>query len=425
MQKPIKKILDNKMRVLLLPFKTTSIISVGIFVKTGSAYETNKTSGMAHFLEHMMFQGNKHKSGKQIAEALDSVGAVYNAATSYEYTYYYVNGNKQDTDLFLDTMLDIYKYPLFKQGDIGREQNVIVEELNMDLDNPRTKLFNLFHEKMFPNSSLARPIIGTKSNILGFKREDFFDFRNKYYVPENTVLVVAGNFSISKIFNKIKKKMACFTPTSSSLSRPVVCFCQTEPHVYLQKAPISQTHVLFAFRSYPKSHKNNKTLELVSDLLTSGSSSRLFDMLRNRLGVTYFSDAYNSTYLETGNFIIHVGVDNKRVMEVIEVIVKEIRKLKKFGLTPKELKKIKKIRNASFMMGLQDPRDYLNFYGMQQLMFNTITSPEDIMAQYQHITIPKMKEVMADVFQMKNLNLFVYGNIDKMATGKLESALPL
>jgi predicted Zn-dependent peptidase len=425
MQKIISKVLDNKMRVLLLPFKDNNIVAVGVFVKTGSAYETDKSSGMAHFLEHMMFQGTKNHTAKQMSETLDSVGALYNAATSYEYTYYYINGYKQDLDLFLDTIMDIYKYPLFKQHDILRERNVIIEELNMDLDNPTTRLYNLFHEKMFPKSSLARPIIGAKENIMAFKRQDFLDFRQKYYVPDNTILVVAGSFPVNKVFNKIQKKMADFKPESVLSTRPFVCFCQQQTSVYLQAEPLAQTQVLFAFRSYPRKDKNNRVLDLVSDLLASGSSSRLFDTLRNRLGVTYFSNAFNSTYKETGNFIIHVGVDNKRVMEVITVIANELKKLKKYGPTEKEMKKIKKIRKASFLLGLQDPRDYFQFYGMQQLLYNELTSPEEIINTYQHITILKMKEVIKDIFQSQHLSLFVYGAIEGINEKKLRGVLQI
>ena len=173
---------------------TSDTVSIGIFVRVGSRYENDETNGISHFLEHMMFKGTKHFPSNTLVSNLDNVGASYNAETAYESTSYYISGHKDNIDLFIKIICDIYRFPLFREDDVIVERNVVVEELNMYKDDPHDIINDMIHEKMFQNSALKYSVIGTKKNIMSFTRNDLVKFQKKYYVPDRTVIVIAGNF---------------------------------------------------------------------------------------------------------------------------------------------------------------------------------------------------------------------------------------
>ncbi len=200
--KVYKKIFKNGMKLLGIPTKS-NIVSIGIYVNIGSRYESKNNHGVAHFLEHMMFKGTKNISGKELSLKLDSVGAVYNAGTSYEYTYYYIYGHKNDINLFIDLIFDLYFNPKFDDDDIKKERQVVLEELQMSNDSISNIIYDILHKKTFSNSNLSRNILGTQSSIKSLTKEKLKDFRNKYYVPNNSLVVISGGFEPNKIYSKI------------------------------------------------------------------------------------------------------------------------------------------------------------------------------------------------------------------------------
>ena len=418
-----RKTLHNKMKILLIPIKETDTVSVGIFIKVGSRYETEHNYGIAHFLEHMMFKGTTHLQTSTISNQLDSVGARYNAETSYESTNYYIYGHKNDSELFVKVIADLYLNPLFKKDDIRVEKGVVIEELNMALDDANEKVHEMMYSHIFSNSTLGIPIIGTKKNILGYKRRDIIDFRKKYYIPEKTVFVVCGNFHknkilklIIKLFKKVKQsnKLSIGNDLLFPLNVPI----QTKPYLEIVKKKIAQTSLLFAFRSHNIYSDREEVYDIISDILTSGSSSKLFVLLRNKLGAIYFCSAYNMSFTYEGVFVIHVGVDNKRVDEVINKIMEELSNMKKNGITQEELEKAKKIRITSFSLSLQTPQDLLSYYGSQELIYRIDNIPEHInhkidiknhISYYDKITVKQVNDVINELFRPENINIFVYG----------------
>lgn len=418
-----RKVLKNKMKVLLVPFDETETIAVGIFIKAGSRYETPDNNGIAHFLEHMMFKGTTHLQTSTISNQLDSVGARYNAETSYEQTNYYIYGHKNDTELFIKLISDLYMNPVFKEEDIKIEKGVVIEELNMAKDDANEQVHEMMFSDIFSNSSLRLPIIGTKNNILNYTRKDIVDFRKKLYIPERTVFVVSGNFNKQKIYNLIKslfrKQKNGHTENEQMITFPLYDPpIQIKPNLQIKKKKIAQTSLILAFRSHSIYSEREEMYDLIADVLTSGSSSRLFVLLRNKLGAIYFSSAYNMSFTYEGIFAIHIGVDNHRVDEVINKVMDELQSMKKHGITKEELDKAKKIRITAFSLGLQTPQDFLSYYGSQELIYRVGNVPEQMhhkldiqnhIEYYDKITLEQVNEVIGELFRSENLNIYIYG----------------
>lgn len=418
-----RKILNNNMRCLLIPMDDTDTVAVGIFIKVGSRYETAQNSGVAHFLEHMMFKGTTHLQTSTISNQLDSVGARYNAETSYEQTNYYIYGHKNDTELFIKLITDLYQNPLFREEDIKVEKGVVIEELNMAADDANEQVHEMMFADIFDNSSLKMPIIGTKKNILNYTRKDIVSFRKQYYIPERTAFVVSGNFNKHRIY-KLIKNLFKKSPKSENDPNNHIPFplfdppVQIKPNLQIKKKKIAQTSLVIAFRSHSIYSEREEIYDIIADVLTSGSSSRLFTLLRNKLGAIYFCSAYNMSFTYEGIFSIHIGVDNKRVDEVINKVMEELQEMKKKGITQQELDKAKKIRITSFSLSLQTPQDLLSYYGSQEITYRVgnikehadkKTDIKDHISYYDRITLKQVNEVIGELFRSENLNIFIYG----------------
>ncbi|AYV81929.1 MAG: hypothetical protein Harvfovirus80_2 [Harvfovirus sp.] len=417
-----REILENGMDMLLIPFEkaVTMTVAVGIFVKVGSRYETSERNGMSHFLEHMMFKGTKKYPKNKISELLDGVGAIYNAETSYESTNYYIYGHKNDLDLFIDIMCDIYMNPLFREDDIIIERGVVVEELNMYRDDPQDIIQDMLHKTMCGNSGLGMNIIGTKENILSFNGRDLEDFREEFYVPHRTVFVVSGNFSKERVGENIRKQLGTVRASLSQVECPIYhTERQKKPQINVREQnSMAQTNIIIAFRSGSKDSKYVDVYEIIAGLLSSGSSSRLYDLLRNKLGATYFNHAQNHAFEKEGIFTIHMGVDNKRVDEVLGRVLQEIHGLRRAEIiTKKELDKVKRIKITAFSLALQTPVDFMSYYGMQELNYyvgcdKLDERPIDIASRiknFESITIEDVYVAMRELFCRKNLNIIIYG----------------
>jgi predicted Zn-dependent peptidase len=425
--KVYRKILPNKMRVLMIPMANTDTIAVGMFVKVGSRYETINNSGIAHFLEHMMFKGTKHMKTETISYKLDNVGARYNAETSYEHTCYYIYGHKNDTELFIKMIADIYLNPLFNKEDIEIEKGVVIEELNMTADDPSEQLHELIFSNMFTNSSLKMPIIGTLNNIKKYTQQDIIEFRSKYYIPERTVFIITGNFNKNKILNLIKgifkHKMTNIIKqdkiSKSKLYQLEDPIMQTMPLIKIKKSKVSQTSVAIVFRSHSIYSGREEIYDLLSDILTTGTSGRLFILLRNKLGAIYFVSSHNVSFMHEGIFTINIGADNNRVSEIIDKVLEELHNIKKNGVTQEELDKAKKIRITSFTLGLQTPQELLTYYGMNELIYgidntNTYDNIKENIKKYEKITLTEINEVADELFKKQHINIFVNGKSPKL-----------
>ena len=406
------------MRIILIPVDHTDTVAVGVFVKIGSRYETEHNNGISHFLEHMMFKGTKIYSSSIISQSLDGVGAMYNAETSQEQTSYYIYGHKNELDLFIKIIMDIYMHPLFKESDIIR--GVVYEELNMYKDDPADNINDIIHDSLFSNSSLKFPVLGTKKNLSQITRKDLFSFRKKFYVPERTVFVVSGDFDRKKIMPMLENKLSRAKKSSCDIIVPIQDpAIQTKMEInVITKKDIAQTLIVIAFRSHSLYSIYSDVYDLIGDILTSGSSSRLFNLLRNKLGASYFSYSTNMAYSYEGVFTINIGADNKRVDEIIVKILEELYKTAKKGVTKEELEKSKKMRTTAFALGLQTPQDLMNYYGSNEILYRVGSTPKHIQVKtnvknriksYNSIDINMINNVISDLFVENKLNIFVYG----------------
>ena len=402
-----KEKLNNGLTLVLIPLKDEKIISVGIFIKVGSRYETDENNGISHFLEHMTFGGTNTKTENEIMAKLDSVGALYNAATSREFTYFYANGNYKDSNILLDIILDMYMNPIFPEKKIKKERLVVLEELGMHNDDNQMLLYDDVMNLMYNFTTLGNPILGSYETVSNITRDDLLNYHNKYYTPNNSILVVSGNFNHNKIYDKIVKGFSN-KHYDQSIIKQSYNIQQTIPQLsIIYGEQLFQTNVMIAFRSFKYGDDRNYTLDIISKYLTSGFTSVLFTLLRTKLGVAYSVSTSNETYSDHGIFYIATGLDVKRSVEAISLILDEIKKIRKGEINKDIFNNAKRIFETSMLFELSSPYDYMMSHGMKEIGNTGNISNEYILEKIKKITINDIKNIANDVFLSKNMNISI------------------
>lgn len=404
-----KHILKNGLRVITVPMKDNPTVTVLVLVEAGSKYEDKKVNGISHFLEHMCFKGTmKRPKAIDISKELDALGSQYNAFTAQEYTGYYAKSDAKHFKKILDIVSDIYLNSTFPEIEMEKEKGVIIEEINMYEDMPNRHVQDLMMKLLYGDQPAGWNITGEKKNITGMKREDFVKYKKEHYVPKATTIVVAGQISEKEALKEVKKIFENLKNTKK-IGKKKVTESQKSPKVLVKYKDTDQTHFVLGMRTYDLFNKNNATLSLLSGVLGGGMSSRLFQKLREEMGVGYYVRAYNDAYTDHGFFQISAGVDNKRIDEVINAVLEECRKLKIYEVDEDELEKTKECLIGNMKLSLESSDDIANFYGGQELLKKKIVLAEEKAKELRKVGARDIKDMANKIFTDKNLNLALIG----------------
>ena len=407
--KPITKKLPNGLRMLLVPMKDQRTATALVLVETGSKYETKEKNGISHFLEHMCFKGTTNRPSQQvIAEELDGLGAEFNAFTGHEYTGYYAKVAAGYLPKVLDLLSDIYSNSLFKQEDIDQEKGAIVGEINMYEDVPMRKVNDLFMKLVYGDQPAGWEIAGTKELVTTFTREDFLAYRKQHYVPSATTIVVAGKFDAKKIEVLIRKQYADIKKAKKE-GKVKVSDIQTKAKALVQFKESDQTHLILGVRSFPLSHTSYYPLSILSGILGSGMSSRLFQKVRTEMGLGYYVRASNDTFTDHGVFAASAGVVNERAKEAVTAILAEFKKLKDELVSEEELKKAKDMVAGRLVLGLESSDELSEFYGFQEVLRRKLITPEEVMRKMNAVSARDIKKVAEQIFVSEHINLALIG----------------
>lgn len=398
----------NGLKVITAPLPKTRAVTILFLFGVGSRFEDEKLNGISHFLEHMYFKGtNKRPTTLDISKELDSVGAGFNAYTGEESTGFFVRVESSHFDLGLDILSDILFNSKFDPAEIEREKGVIIEEINMYNDDPRSKVEDVAKELIYPKSPLGRNIAGTKETVSIFKREDFLKYREKFYQPSNCVIAVAGGDS-EMWLEKIKKRFEKF-PNQASPSFEKVTEEQAAPQVALHTKKTDQAHFILAFRGLKRSDERRSINSVLTNLMGQMMSSRLFIEVRERRGLCYYIHASIAEYHDTGAWFISAGVDINRLEEALKVILAEIKKIKDELVTDEELHRAKENLKGHLFLSLEESMAVASLLAEQQLLLGEIKDPDTIASEIDAVTKEDTQKLAQEIFIPKNLNLAIVG----------------
>ena len=410
-----KKVLKNGLRLVTIPMKDNPTATVLVLVEAGSKYEEKKVNGISHFLEHMCFKGTtKRPKAIDISKELDTLGSQYNAFTAQEYTGYYAKSDAKHFRKIFDVVSDIYLNSIFPETEMEKEKGVIIEEINMYEDMPQRHVQDLIMELLYGDQPAGWNIAGEKKNILKMKREDFVKYKRQHYLPEATVLIVAGSVTEKEVMKEVKKVFGKIS-RGKKISKIKTREIQKKPGVLVSFKKTDQTHFVLAVRTHDLFSKKNATLSVLGGVLGGGMSSRLFQKLREEMGVGYYVRAYNDAFTDHGFFQVSAGVDNKRIEEVIKAVLDECNKLKIYEISEEELNKVKEYLIGNMKLSLESSDDIANFYGGQELLKRELKSTQEKAEEIRKVTAGEIQNLAKDIFKNEKLNLALIGPFKEKA----------
>lgn len=404
-----KTVLKNGLRIVTIPMEDNPSVTVLMMVEAGSKYETKSINGLSHFLEHMVFKGTtKRPKAILISKELDSIGANYNAFTSQETTGYYAKADKKHFEKILDIVSDMYLNPIFDKEEIEKEKGVIIEEIRMYNDLPQRKVQEDFLELLFGDQPAGWEIAGTEENIRSFTREQFIDYRNKHYVSSATTVIISGNFNEKKAIKGVEKIFSNISNGKKDKKEKVI-EKQDKPAIKIRYKETDQSHLVIGCRTFPITDKRVPTMLVLSTILGSGMSSRLFSKMRDQLGICYYVNASHDLFTDHGDLAISAGVDNSRVVEGVKGIIEECRRLKEEIITEEELRKAKDYLAGTIMLSLETSDARAEYCGSQEIIKGKIESPDELIKKIENVKADEVRELARETFVNSKLNMAIIG----------------
>lgn len=402
--------LKNGVKVILAPMKNTEIVTTLALMPLGSRFEKDVEAGSAHFIEHMLFKGTKNRpTALEISKELDALGANFNAFTSKEYTGYYIGVLKENLKNSLDILADIFFNSLFESNEVEREKSVILEEIKLYQDNPAYHIYDVFFEMLFDKNSLGRNTAGSPETVQSVTRQKLFSFKEELYQPNNLVLVLAG--AIKNTDLKLVEKY--FNQKGRGETRNFEKFkaMAHQPRIRIVTREVEQTQLSLGFPAISYLSPDEEALDILTTALGGNMSSRLFQEVREKRGLAYsISCGYNS-FNETGAYMVNAGVDPKSLEQTLKVLVEELNKIKKEGLTKKEIDQTKDFLIRKMKMGLEDSSSVANWYGWQKLFLKKVLKPEEKFKKIKKVTAEQILKIGQKVFDRNQINLAMVGPI--------------
>jgi predicted Zn-dependent peptidase len=405
--------LDNGLRVLTAPMESAQSVTCAIMLAAGSRYETPETNGIAHFSEHMFFKGTERRpTARDISKEIDAIGGEFNAFTGKEYTGYYVKCAAESRDVALDVLVDMLRHSKFDPDEIEREKGVIIEEMNMYFDTPRDFIGGVYEELLYGDQPLGWDIIGRKETVRGATRDTFPSYIDSWYKPGRMVVGIGGQLG-EGLLERIEELLGDL-PAAETAEPPATAVEGTNgtARVRVHTKQSDQAHISLGVYSYPLEHPDRYALQVLSNVLGGGMSSRLFTEVRERRGLAYYVFGINHSYTDAGSLYAQAGVDIQRIDEAVATIAAELRKVAEEGVPQDELDKAKSFAKGRFILQLESPQGLIMFGLRREVLEGKTPDPEEIVAELDKVRGDDLARVATDVIDGHGLNLAVIGPFD-------------
>ena len=401
--------LQNGLRVAADEMRDVETVSVGVFVNTGSRNEELEINGISHFLEHMAFKGTKKRSAKQIAEEFEGIGGRINAYTSKEKTVFYAKVLKKHAEFAVEFLADILQNSTFDEAEIEKERGVILQEIAMTNDTPDDIVFDYFHEAAYPKQALGRSILGPTKNIKKFQRQDFLNYINKQYNYDNICVAAAGNIKqddllkwCTKYFTNLgNKKLADFEQGNYQGGQ------------FLKQKKLEQVNLVLGYQGLSYKDDRYYAAQILAMILGGGMSSRLFQHVREELGLAYSIYSFNYSHQDCGLFAIYAGTSPDKVKNLLDATKIEIEKICQ-KITDDELIRVNNQFEASLLMSQESTSSRMQKLGSDILVFDKFIDGKEIMKKVQQFSQKDIANLAQEIFSSSKQTFAAIGDVKKL-----------
>jgi predicted Zn-dependent peptidase len=392
-------------------------VSLGIWVRRGSRHESPALNGICHFIEHALFKGSVRRTAKQIATESDRLGGHLDAYTAHEITGFAMKVVDTALPQAFDLLTDLVANPRFATDDLAREQKVIIEEMKMIEDTPDELLTELFNAAYFPDHSLGRPIEGTEETVSSFDRETTARFHSQHYAPRNLVIAAAGSIAHDELTAMAAKAFGDGARTedaASVSSAPVTA----APILIERKGDLEQAHLIVA-APWPSALSDDRyAASMLGTIIGGGTSSRLWQSIREERGLAYSIGAGGNTFTDVGMFTIYAGASPANIDQVLDLSLQELRKVVREAVTEEELVLAKEQAISSVLLSLESSGARVGALARQEIIHGRRFSPEEIIRRVEAVTREDVQRIAQECFTTPTLSLGALGNLNGFAVDR-------
>ncbi|WP_270839147.1 M16 family metallopeptidase [Peptacetobacter hiranonis] len=402
------KKLNNGLTIIAEEIPYLKSISMGIWFRSGIKTEENYIDGVSHFIEHMMFKGTKNRTSKQLVAEIENLGGVINAFTGRECTCYYVRLLDEHLNIGIDILSDMILNSKFDEKDIEREKSVIIEELKMYEDSPEDLTYDILLEKVYNNKGIGKNILGSKESIKSMNRDAILDYFEKFYVPENAVLSICGNFDFEETVKLIEDKFENWHGEKPDYNLQNEIF---NPCIIKKDRDYEQTNLAICFECENIGSSSNDVyaIDIINNVLGGSSTSRLFQRIREDEGLVYSIYSEQEFYREKGELGIYASMSTENLEDVYRLVKEEIISLNENGITEEELNNSKEQLKGEFMLGMESTESRMNAIGKYMLITGKVETLEDVIEGLNSITMDDINRVISDVLDINKMGVCVVG----------------
>ncbi len=402
----IAETLPSGLRLVSEQMSHVRSVTIGVWLKRGSRHETDEESGVAHFVEHMLFKGTATRSARDIAQTIDAIGGHLDAFTAKEYASYYVKVLDEHLPLALDLLSDMVLHPALSPDDVRKEQGVILEEIKMVEDAPDDLVHEVFTRQFWSHHPLGRPILGTPDTVSSFSSDGLRRYFGQTYVARNLVVAAAGNFDQAHLRDLVQ---TAFAELPSGQPAAAAEAPSVTPGIAERHKDIEQSHVCLGTPALPHAHPDRYAMFVMNMILGGSMSSRLFQHVREERGLAYAVYSSTTSYSDAGMLTIYAGCASDRVAEVVDLSLTELRLLRDEPVPDDELRRAKDHLKGSLMLSLENTSSRMSHLARQELYFGRSFTLDETLASIEAVTIPDVRRVAGDLFDNRRLVATVVG----------------
>lgn len=401
---------DNGIRLIVKQMPGLMSVSMGILVHTGASVESDKEDGISHFIEHMMFKGTKKRTAFEISDEMDRIGAQVNAFTSKDVTCYYAKSTTSHAAEAFEILSDLFLNSRFPEEEMVREKGVIIEEINMNDDTPDDLCLDVLAKSFYGERGYGRNILGSKENVSSFTKSDVKDYMDRRYTADNIVISMAGNVD-AKLAEELAEKYFSSLPRTTSDHSPVpverVCKC------LFRKKDIEQIHIGLAFPSVKRYDSLFDATQILNSVLGGSMSSRLFQKVREELGLAYTVYSYLSPYIEAGSLVVYAGVNSENYLKSVGAIFDCIKDIKRKNISKEEFMRGKEQMTSSSVFAQENTSSQMLMYGKELIYSGKVYDFSERMRKIAAVTLDDVMQAVEINFDEQAVASAVVGNLDK------------
>jgi predicted Zn-dependent peptidase len=405
-----KSVLPNGIRILTERMPHVRSVAVGVWVETGSRHEPEPRGGVSHLIEHLVFKGTATRSAEVIARTMDSVGGQMDAFTTKENTCFYVQVLDEHLPLAVDLLSDILLHPLFDAEELEREKSVVLQEIRMVEDTPDDVIHDLFAAQVWGAHPLARPILGTRDLVTGFSRDAIADYFAAEYVPPRIIIAVAGNVTHEHVVDLFGAGFNGYTRDAAPRAAQAAALT---PSVNIVHKALEQVHLVMGFPGLAHAAPERYAMFVLNDVIGGSMSSRLFQEVRERQGLVYSIHSGAQAFADTGLVYVYAATDAQNFAKVLKSILKELRDLKKTGVTAEELKRAKDHLKGSLMLSLESTSSRMNRLAKHELHLGSFLTMDQMLASIEGVKHEEVQALVSEVLDEDRLALTTLGPLDR------------